>query len=931
MLKRHAWSVLIIIFVFGSGFTLSEFIIEDSFATTNSQTSLAVGVTGKDMGNETSVGSVYIFGYDDNDDYYLTKTMTNPHELSHGQFGQFIAYHEDNKLAISAPWKYDKDHNPIGEIYLLDGTTGELLSTISNPNPYDNHVDEFGISVAFVGNDKIAVGAPVQPSNNQFAGGMVYVFDVENGNMVRSITDPNPQKIDGFGHAVAFLGDGKIAIGIPGKDVKNVDFAGAVSIFDANTGSLVKTIKNPEPDGHDEFGKFIASDIDNNRLLVGAHHRNVDGKTSAGTVYLFDADTASLRLTIPNPDPDDDAYFGKSVLLTGNKIVVGAPGSGTFEQGSVYIFDADTGKLLETIDNPQRIRPSEFGYTNEFGLSLAFDKNNNHLVIGDPGKIVDGTLNAGGVYIYDFDGSLIQSIDHPDPIRNDSFGHFVTFVGVMGSSLDYDLPDKKTEDKPHHNYEDSSHSENTKLVESVDSSKVTIPSVFAKEDYMTLDRQNYSDGDVVIMDGFIEKLRDGHFFISITVNPSGEVRSMHYGKESNGYFGTSSRIIASSWDDGIYKIIVSGAGKEFAEIFGVNYVLTKEDIEQHRQEQDKVAGKQVKKLVESFVYVEEDTRNYVQGGLIKISGFVHLDENDQTRLNEQITLKVYAKNSQIVIHEAKTSLNEYGEFSYFLDTSDDTKWDYTTQDTPPPFGTPRGFYYAVAEYVGLTDEAEFSLKATVKQEKELNGKTEQASTLQPSGELTGKVDLLQPANYDNNDDIEEQPSYLEWVEGSYSPTGTSVVVKLIDPDKNKDSNAIDSSIIRVHSGSEPETTLLPVTETGTNTGIFEGKIFYTTDKSSSTSNSILVADGLKIAVTYKGDSLFFKPSHVLEDRLGISDNTIIKNTGVSSPYKQMKNGALAENVLCNDPLEKIYTSGGHPACVKPSSVEKLIQRGYGSR
>ena len=469
------------------------------------------------------------------------------------------------------------------------------------------------------------------------------------------------------------------------------------------------------------------------------------------------------------------------------------------------------------------------------------------------------------------------------------------------------------------------------FAESEDNSEATIPSVFVKEDYMTLDRQNYSDGDVVLMDGFIEKLRDGHFFISITVNPSGEVRSMHYGKESNGFFGSGSRIIASSWDDGIYKRIVSGAGKEFAEIFGVNYVLTEDDLEQHRQDQEKVGGKQVKKLVESFVYVQEDTRNYVQGGLVKISGFVHLNENDQTRLNEQVTLKVYAKNSQIVIHEAKVSLNEYGEFSYYLDTSDDTKWDYTLQDNPPPFGTPRGFYYAVAEYGGLTDETKFNLKATVKQEKELDGLTEQASTLQPSGELTGEADLLQPTNYDNNDDIEKHPNYLGWVEDSYLPTGTSVVVRLTDPDKNKDSNEIDSSLIRVHSGSEPETTLLPVTETGKNTGIFEGKIFYTTDKSSSSSNSIFVADGLRIAVTYKGDSLFFKPSHVIEDGLGISDNTIIKNTGIPSPYKQMKNGVLVEDVMCNDSLEKIYKSNGHPACVKPSSVEKLIQRGYGAR
>ena len=447
-----------IILVFSGGFALTEFTIEESFATSDSQANLAVGIIGKDIDDETSVGAIYIFDDADGNDYYsLTKIMVNPHELSHGQFGQFIAYHDDDlKLAVAAPWKYDEDRNPIGAIYILDGTTGDLLSIISNPNPYDNRVDEFGISVAFVGDGKIAVGSPVQPANSQFAGGMVYLFDTNTGDLIRSITDSNPREMDTFGHSVASLEDGKIAVGIPGKDVNGIDFAGAVSIFDANTGSLVKTIKNPEPDDHDEFGKFIVSDIDNNRLLVGAHHRNVDGKTSAGSVYLFDADTGSLALAIPNPDPDNDVYFGKSVLLAGDKIVVGAPGNGTFEQGSVYIFDADSGKLLETIDNPQRIRPSEFGYTNEFGLSLAFDKSNDRLVIGDPGKIVDETLNTGGVYIYDFNGDLIQLIDNPDPVRNDSFGHFVTFVGTMESSSDDDLFDNTATDKHNPDLNESS-------------------------------------------------------------------------------------------------------------------------------------------------------------------------------------------------------------------------------------------------------------------------------------------------------------------------------------------------------------------------------------------------------------------------------------------------------------------------------------------
>jgi len=46
------------------------------------------------------------------------------------------------------------------------------------------------------------------------------------------------------------------------------------------------------------------------------------------------------------------------------------------------------------------------------------------------------------------------------------------------------------------------------------------------------------------------------------------------------------------------------------------------------------------------------------------------------------------------------------------------------------------------------------------------------------------------------------------------------------------------------------------------------------------------------------------------------------------PLIQIKNGILPENVACNKGLEKIFKLDGSPACVKPSTAEKLIQRGW---
>jgi len=48
-----------------------------------------------------------------------------------------------------------------------------------------------------------------------------------------------------------------------------------------------------------------------------------------------------------------------------------------------------------------------------------------------------------------------------------------------------------------------------------------------------------------------------------------------------------------------------------------------------------------------------------------------------------------------------------------------------------------------------------------------------------------------------------------------------------------------------------------------------------------------------------------------------------------SPKMQIFCGTLLENVKCNDGLELIFKStDGSPACVKPKTAEKLIERGW---
>jgi len=70
------------------------------------------------------------------------------------------------------------------------------------------------------------------------------------------------------------------------------------------------------------------------------------------------------------------------------------------------------------------------------------------------------------------------------------------------------------------------------------------------------------------------------------------------------------------------------------------------------------------------------------------------------------------------------------------------------------------------------------------------------------------------------------------------------------------------------------------------------------------------------------------------DNMGGPDNTmdtsdnVMKSEDVLSPLKQIKNGVMSEDVVCKQDLQLTFKLDGQAACVKITSIEKLIQRGW---
>ena len=120
-------------------------------------------------------------------------------------------------------------------------------------------------------------------------------------------------------------------------------------------------------------------------------------------------------------------YFGQSISVSGNIVVIGAPnqdGNGD-DSGKAYVFENQEGSWIEVLE----IIPSDNSKRDLFGTSVAIDGDT--LAIGSPGddRIGDG---AGSVYVFGRDGNnWIEQAELTglDSMPEDRFGFSIALRG----------------------------------------------------------------------------------------------------------------------------------------------------------------------------------------------------------------------------------------------------------------------------------------------------------------------------------------------------------------------------------------------------------------------------------------------------------------------------------------------------------------------
>ena len=247
--------------------------------------------------------------------------------------------------------------------------------------------------------------------------------------------------MDMFGQAVAL--DGNVAVVGAINDLSagnsGVSSTGRVYVFNATTGALITAINNPSPNAVDLFG--MAVDIDGNTVVVGAIQDGSDGNTGvkSGRAYVFNATTGALITALNNPTPHLNDNFGASVSIDGNYVAIGAGSdesdgnTGVLNAGRAYVFNATTGALITTLNNPSPNDNDQFG-----GVRVDGDKVLVWSVLDESDGNM-GVSDTGRAYLFDAaSGTLLAALSNPYPNVNDKFGGgaFEGNTIVIGSTVD---------------------------------------------------------------------------------------------------------------------------------------------------------------------------------------------------------------------------------------------------------------------------------------------------------------------------------------------------------------------------------------------------------------------------------------------------------------------------------------------------------------
>lgn len=211
---------------------------------------------------------------------------------------------------------------------------------------------------------------------------------------------------DWFGAAVDIDGDIAVVGAVMHDHLGPQSNEGRAFVFRVSTGQQLFELAPMDPEPADLFGRSIG--ISGGRILVGAMDDDDKG-TASGSAYLFDAATGAQVFKLTASDGTTGDAFGQAASIDGTIIVVGAPGHNILK-GAAYVFNMSTGQQIA------KLLAADGAPGDRFGSGV--EVSGNRAIVAAP--------NGGAAYLFDTTtGQQIAKLTPPSSI--------VYAVGILGN------------------------------------------------------------------------------------------------------------------------------------------------------------------------------------------------------------------------------------------------------------------------------------------------------------------------------------------------------------------------------------------------------------------------------------------------------------------------------------------------------------------
>jgi hypothetical protein len=257
--------------------------------------------------------------------------------------------------------------------------------------------DKLGFSVDIDGEYAVA-GAPYDDTFGESSGAAyVFKFTGTGWDRVAKLTPSDGSEFDYFGWSVAINGN-TIVVSAREAAPTNINgayAAGKVYIFEKNAEEWISSTESAailriDNTHRGSFGYDV--DIEHDEIVIS--HFDDGFSHEVGLVYLFGRTTPTWeQKALLSPSETNFTQFGISVVLKNNLIAIGAPRTGNIE-GAVLLYERPVTGWVNAIQSAV-LRPSDLQTTGFFGASV--DIHGNTVLVGAQ-QFFSGAAGAGYVF-----------------------------------------------------------------------------------------------------------------------------------------------------------------------------------------------------------------------------------------------------------------------------------------------------------------------------------------------------------------------------------------------------------------------------------------------------------------------------------------------------------------------------------------------------